>query len=323
MPYIFNTIGLIGKFGDASINPTLAHVALLLRRRSRRILLDEETAKLVPPNGLPTASRRQLGRQCDLAIVVGGDGTLLNAARSLVDFRVPLLGVNLGRLGFLTDVSPSRLDTLLDEILQGRFREDERSLLHAQVVRDGQAITQADALNDVVVHKRDMARMIEVDTYIDGSFLNAYRADGLIIATPTGSTAYALSSGGPIIHPTLEAVIVVPICPHTLTHRPIVLNADQTVEVMVNPANSPHIQVTCDGQVGLALEPGDRVVIRRKRRKLRLIQPMDQDYFQVLRAKLHWGQYPSTAPEVSLRRSEEPDPGTPPAALAPPGRGAP
>lgn len=292
MHYIFNTIGLIGKFGDASAGPTLIHIATLLRRLNRRILLDEETAKLIPPSGLATANRRAIGRQCDLAIVIGGDGTLLNAARSLVDFRVPLLGVNLGRLGFLTDVSPAQIDAYLDDILRGQFREDERCLLHAEVIRDERAVTQAAALNDVVIHKREVARMIEVDTYIDGQFLNSYRADGLIISTPTGSTAYALSSGGPIVHPALEAVIVVPICPHTLTHRPIVLSADKEIEVVINADNSTQIQVTCDGQISLPIEPGDRIHIRRKRRKLRLIQPLEHDYFEVLRAKLHWGQTP-------------------------------
>jgi len=289
MPTLFSTIGLIGKYGDPSVADTLTQIATFLRRRNLRVFLDDETAKLVPPNGLETASRRFIGRQCDLAIVVGGDGTLLNAARSLVDFRVPILGVNLGRLGFLADVSPEEIPHSLDDILAGNFREEMRSLLHAEVFRDGRAVTQANALNDVVIHKREVARMIEIDTFVDGQFLNAYRADGLIISTPTGSTAYALSGGGPILHPSLEAVVLVPICPHSLTDRPIVIGADSEIEVSLNGISTTQTQVTCDGQISLGLNPGDHVIIRKKRRKLRLIHPTNHDYFQLLRAKLNWG----------------------------------
>jgi NAD+ kinase len=296
MPYIFNTIGLIGKFGDPNVAGTLTQIAAYLRRRDLRILLDEASAKLMPPNSLAVANRRTIGRQCDLAIVMGGDGTLLNAARSLVDFQIPIVGVNLGRLGFLADVSPHEIPHRLEEVLTGQFREDERSLLHAQIVREGRSVTQAVALNDVVVHKRDVARMIEVDAFLNGQFLNAYRADGLIISTPTGSTAYALSGGGPIIHPALEAVVLVPICPHTLTHRPIVIGADNEIELLVNESNTTHTQVTCDGQISLAIKPGDRIVIRKKRRKLRLIHPTNHDYFELLRAKLRWGANPEGTP---------------------------
>jgi NAD+ kinase len=297
MPYIFNIIGLIGKFGNPSVTGALTQqIAGYLLRRDLRVLLDEASANLMPPQNLEVVNRRIIGRQCDLAIVMGGDGTLLNAARSLVDFRVPILGVNLGRLGFLADVSPSEIPESLEDILCGKFREESRSLLHAEIIRDGRAITQADALNDVVVHKRDVARMIEIDTFVDKQFLNTYRADGLIISTPTGSTAYALSGGGPIIHPSLEAVVLVPICPHSLTHRPIVVGAESEIEVLLNAANTTQTQITCDGQISLAINPGDRVVIRKKRRKLRLIHPVSHDYFRLLRAKLMWGIYPEGSP---------------------------
>ncbi len=290
MPYLFNTVGLIGKYGDPSIAPLVHQIARFLKKRDLRLLLEEETAQLIQERGLPVGNRRLLARHCDLVIVLGGDGTFLNAARSFVDFRVPLLGVNLGRLGFLADISPTNdLDGALHEIFTGQFKEEERGLLHVEVRRDGQAITQADALNDVVIHKREMARMIEVDTYIDDVFLNAYWADGLIIATPTGSTAYALSGGGPIVHPSLDAVLVVPICPHTLSHRPILLNANREIAVQLRSHNTAETIITCDGQITLNLAVGDRIVIRQKRRKLRLIQPLKHDYFQVLRAKLGWG----------------------------------
>jgi len=164
------------------------------------------------------------------------------------------------------------------------------------VLREDQVTGEADALNDVVVHKREVARMIEVDAFLDGRFLNAYRADGLIISTPTGSTAYALAGGGPILHPGLEAVVLVPICPHTLTHRPIVVKADSVIEVVLNSVNTTAAQVTCDGQLSLAIEPGDRILIRKKSRKARLIHPLNHDYFELLRAKLNWGLSPEATP---------------------------
>lgn len=292
MSYIFNTIGLIGKIGDTRVGDTITEIATYLRRHQLRVLIDEDVAQQLPAQGWEFVNRRTLARQSNLAIVVGGDGTLLHAARTLVDFQVPLLGVNLGRLGFLTDVSLEELTRRLEEILNGDFREDQRSLLHAEIIRENRAITQADALNDVVVHKRDVARMIEVEAYLDGRYISAYRADGLIISTPTGSTAYALSGGGPIIHPALEAVLLVPICPHTLTQRPIVVDAESEIEILVDASNTTDIQVTCDGQIGLDILPGDRVVIRKKRRKLRLLHPTGHDYFELLRAKLIWGIRP-------------------------------
>lgn len=293
---VFHTIGLIGKFGDPNVAGTLNQIAAHLRRRQSRVLLDDSSARLMPNSGLEIANRTVIGEQCDLVIVMGGDGTMLNAARSLVDYEVPILGVNLGRLGFLADVSPGELPHSLDAVLNGQFREARRSLLHAQVMHGDRVTGEADALNDVVIHKREVARMIEVDTFLDGRFLNVYRADGLIISTPTGSTAYALASGGPIIHPGLEAVVLVPICPHTLTHRPIVVKADSVIEVVLNAVNPTQTQVTCDGQVSLALESGDHVVIRKKDRKVRLIHPLNHDYFKLLRAKLSWGLNPDASP---------------------------
>lgn len=292
----FHTIGLISKFGDPTGAGTLNQIAAYLRQRQLRVLLDESSAQWIPDNGLEIASRAAIGAQCDLVIAIGGDGTMLNAARSLVDYEVPILGVNRGRLGFLADVSPSEIPHRLEAVLQGHFREARRLLLHAQVLREDEVTSEADALNDVVVHKREVARMIEVEAFLDGRFLNAYRADGLIISTPTGSTAYALAGGGPILHPGLEAVVLVPICPHTLTHRPIVVKADSLIEVVLNSVNTTEAQVTCDGQVSLAIEPGDRILIRNKGRKVRLIHPLNHDYFELLRAKLNWGLSPEATP---------------------------
>ncbi|QQS53168.1 MAG: NAD(+) kinase [Candidatus Competibacteraceae bacterium] len=295
---VFHTIGLIGKFGDPNVAGALNQIAAHLLQRQLRVLLDESSAQLIPDSGLEVASRAAIGEQCDLVVVMGGDGTMLNAARSLVDYDMPILGVNLGRLGFLADVSPSEIPHRLDGVLNGQFREARRLLLYTQVMRDGCVIGEADALNDVVVHKRDVARMIDVETFLDGRFLNTYRADGLIISTPTGSTAYALAGGGPILYPGLEAVVLVPICPHTLTHRPIVVGADSVIEVVLNAANTINTQVTCDGQVSLPLERGDQIVIRKKERKVRLIHPLSHDYFKLLRAKLRWGLSPEASPFI-------------------------
>ena len=292
MSKLFSTVGLIGKRGDPRVGVTLTEIAALLHRRQVRVMVETDAAAEMNSKGWQAVDRRAIGRQCDLAIVVGGDGTLLHAARSLVDHQVPLLGVNLGRLGFLVDVSPDELGRVLDDILNGNFREEQRALLHAEVIRAGRAVTQADAFNEVVVHKSDMARMVEIRARINGRYVTDYRADGLIISTPTGSTAYALSSGGPIVHPELDAVLLVPICPHTLTQRPIMVGADSEIAIEVDPRTDTDIQLTCDGQLGSPLSGGDRVLIRKKRRALRLIHPRRYDYFEMLRAKLGWGVRP-------------------------------
>ena len=197
----FTHIGLIGKSEDSNVSTTLRALTGYLEQREVEILLDGALADILPDSPHGVVDRDTLASACDLVIVVGGDGTLLNAARSLAESGVAVLGVNLGRLGFLVDVSPEDMPTQLDKILSGQFSEEHRTLLHMTVIRDGEVLSQSSALNDVVVHKKDIARMIELDTYIDGHFLNTNRSDGLIVSTPTGSTAYALSGGGPILHP--------------------------------------------------------------------------------------------------------------------------
>ncbi len=288
----FNTIGIIAKQGDPRLAQTLGALLQHLERRRVEVLLDESTSPLLAGRDDATVSRSALAERSDLAIVVGGDGTLLSAARSLADAEVPLLGVNLGRLGFLVDVSPEEMVTRLDEILEGNYIEAPRFLLHAQIQRDEQIIGQSDALNDVVLHIRDVVRMIEFETYIDGHFVNTQRADGLVVSTPTGSTAYALSGGGPILHPSLSAVVLVPICPHTLSHRPIVVQGDSRIEILLCAHNQASAQVAFDGQASIDLEPQDRILIQRKPRELRLIHPQGYDYFHILRAKLRWGEQP-------------------------------
>lgn len=292
MPQIFNTIGLIGKFGDPGIGATISALAAYLHEQGREVVLDESTAAVVPDHGLPTASRRRIGESCELVIIIGGDGTLLNAARSLADCDVALLGVNLGRLGFLVDISPADMTTRLGEILDGEFQEEERLLLHTTVIHEGETLSESEALNDVVIHKWEVARMIETETYIDGRYVATVRSDGLIVSTPTGSTAYALSGGGPILQPTLDAMVLVPICPHTMSNRPIVFAADSEIEIVVSDAPHARAQVTCDGQINLGLVSGDSIRIRRHPRCVRLIHPKHHDHFEILRAKLRWGTHP-------------------------------
>lgn len=285
----FKKIGIIGKYADSSVSETLRALSDYLQSRDIDILLDDATAAVWPDHGLEIANREQLGRKCDLAIIVGGDGTFLNAARSLAHHDIALLGLNLGRLGFLTDISPSDMQDRLDEIFAGQYTEEERFLLQCRVLRDGEQINQSDAFNDVVIHKSDVARMIEVDTYINGTFVYTLRSDGLIVSTPTGSTAYALSGGGPIIQPCLNAMTLVPICPHTMSNRPIVIDANTVVEIVVKGQGQVHAQISCDGQINLGVVAGDRIQIRKKEHPVNMIHPVDHDHFRILREKLNWG----------------------------------
>ncbi|MEN8107045.1 MAG: NAD(+) kinase [Pseudomonadota bacterium] len=287
----FKRVGLIGKTGDRNVTVTLRALVDFLERHKAKIMLDESIADMLPDSACPVVDRPSLAQKCDLAIVVGGDGTLLNAARSLAEPGVKVLGVNLGRLGFLVDVSPEEMTRQLEKIFTGDYDEEERTLLHATVSRNEEVISTSNALNDVVIHKKDIARMIELDTWINGQFLNTNRSDGLIITTPTGSTAYALSGGGPILHPTLAAIALVPICPHTLSNRPIVIHDESTIEIVIHPG-ALQAQISCDGQINSSLDPGDRVTIEKHDHTLQLIHPPGHDYFEVLRKKLRWSEQP-------------------------------
>ncbi len=225
----------------------------------------------------------------DLGIVLGGDGTLLAVARILATLDIPLLCINLGRLGFLADISPAETFDVLPTILRGEFCAEERLLLDVELHRGGQVLGAAIALNEVALHKWDSLKMIEFETRAGGRLLNRQRADGQIVATPTGSTAYALSAGGPILYPDLRALVVVPICQHTMAIRPMVLGAAQPLEIELTNDSWSKARVVCDGQQSLPLEIGDRVLIRARERPLCLIHPAGYDYFDLLRTKLHWG----------------------------------
>ena len=275
----FSHIGLIGKTEDSNVSTTLRALSDYLKQQKAGILLDESLADILPGSPHTVVERATLAQTCDLVIVVGGDGTLLNAARSLAESGTAVLGVNLGRLGFLVDVSPEDMPRQLDKILSGQFSEEQRTLLHMTVIRDGDVISQSSALNDVVVHKKDIARMIELDTYIDGHFLNTNRSDGLIVSTPTGSTAYALSGGGPILHPRLEAITLVPICPHTLSNRPIVIDDDSVIEIIIHKGTL-EATVSCDGQVDQSLQADDLITVRKHDHALRLLHPVSYTHLR-------------------------------------------
>ena len=287
----FTHIGLIGKAEDSNVTTTLHGLIAFLELREVEILLDDSLADILPDTPHAAVDRETLATTCDLVIVVGGDGTLLNAARSLAESDIAVLGVNLGRLGFLVDVSPEDIPGQLDKILSGAFTEEQRTLLHMTVTRDGRVISESSALNDVVVHKKDVARLIDLDTWIDRHFLNSNRSDGLIISTPTGSTAYALSGGGPILHPRLDAITLVPICPHTLSNRPIVIHDDSVIEIIIHKGTLD-ATVSCDGQVNQSLEADDLITVRKHDHALRLLHPQEHDYFAVLREKLRWSEQP-------------------------------
>ena len=283
----FTTAGLIVKLGDESVASTLADAIRRLDALGIEIVLDDSTRELA--GDLPTVPRAELAERCDLAVVIGGDGTLLNAARTLVDAGVALVGVNRGRLGFLVDVAPDEGLEQLVGILEGRYHEEERALLETRILRDGESIAASYAFNDTVIRVKDLLQLMDFDVIIDDVLVTHQRADGLIVATPSGSTAYSLSNGGPIVGPTIDAVVLQPICPHTLTSRPLMVDASSTIRVHLWDDDVMDAQVVCDGQVYMDASLGDMIEIRRKECRVRLLHPETYDYHRILREKLNWG----------------------------------
>ena len=285
----FKRIALIANSRAHEVKETVAAVVRFLTGRGVTVVLDEFCATLLPDSGLQTATPAHLPSGCDLAITIGGDGTMLRAARLLADHDVPLLGINRGRLGFLADIPAESLETKLGQILDGQYVEDERFQLRCSVVRAGITVAESDAFNDVIIQKWNIAKLVELETFVDDRLLHSQRADGMIISSPTGSTAYALSGGGPILHPALNALVLVPICPHTLSNRPIVIAGDSRITVVVGTPEIDRAHLTCDGDIICELQTHDRVNIHKKDRSIRLIHPPDHDHFSILRAKLNWG----------------------------------
>ena len=282
-------IGIIGRMGSARVLETIRRLKRYLIGRHLHVILEDRIAEMLPGHNLQTSSRKLLGEVCDLVIVVGGDGSMLGAARALAHHNVPVLGINRGSLGFLTDILPEQLESQISEVLAGNYTVEQRFLLETEVRRAGVPIGQGDALNDIVLHPGKSTRMIEFELFIDGQFVYSLKADGLIIATPTGSTAYALSAGGPIMHPRLDAIVIVPMYPHTLSSRPIVVDADSELKVVIAEDMTIYPLVSCDGQNHVTCAPGDTLHIQRKPQKLRLLHPLDHNFYAVCRDKLGWG----------------------------------
>jgi NAD+ kinase len=273
------------KEAVCSFVPPLIH---WLRERDIEVFIDRETQACIDPRG-PALEREELPKKVELLIVLGGDGTLLSAVRALRGQDVPLLAVNVGGLGFLTSVTLDEFYPLLEKTLAGEYCPSERMMLAAEVIRSGKSAEKETALNDAVATKSAVARMLAFDVYADSHQVGRYRADGLIVATPTGSTAYSLAAGGPILHPDLDAFVITPICPHMLTNRPLVIPDTARVELDFSPAEEP-VYITFDGQVGFELGQEDRVVITKSSSKVKLVRPPRKTYFEVLRNKLRWGE---------------------------------
>ena len=289
MTRVFRTIALTGKYRDPRVGDSMLILARHLSSSGVRVILDPGVKLDFGDVPVEPVDETTLVAEADLLVAVGGDGTMLYATRLVAGRDIPILGINRGRLGFLADITPGEMLRRIDEVLAGDYEEEPRLMLEA-VIEDGGEPKRALALNDVVLQKRETGRMLDFENWVDGVYVNTHGGDGLVIATPTGSTAYALSGGGPIIHPSLEAVTLVPICPHTLSDRPIVIHADSRIEVRIVDRPDTRAEVTCDGVLLGELGASERLHVRAAREKVVLIHPRGHDYFRLLRSKLHWGR---------------------------------
>ena len=282
------TVGVMSKPRPEETGGVLPGLLSWLRARGLTVIVDCETADCLSQPGIGI-SRDQFPDSLDLLLVLGGDGTLLSAARALAGRDVPVLAVNLGSLGFLTPVTLDQMYPVLEQTLSAPQEEERRRMLQIDRIQNGQTIETYHALNDAVLNKSAIARILDFEVSVDGQEVSTYKADGLIVSTPTGSTAYSMAAGGPIIFPSVQALLITPICSHTLNHRPLVLPDDSTIEVLVH-SNQESVYLTVDGQVGGKVQHGERIVCRRSPRTLRLVRPAGAGYFEVMRNKLKWGQ---------------------------------
>ncbi|CAH1747984.1 NAD kinase [Thauera humireducens] len=287
----FRNLALVGKYQSPDVAESVMAIARFLRESGLMVWIEQGTASSIGGAGdFPVASYEHIGGEADLAVVIGGDGTMLHTARRLVEYGVPLAGVNLGRLGFLTDIALNDAQRGLGEIIAGRYTEESRFMLDAEVLRGGTRAFHTLALNDVVVNKGDLGRMIEFDLSIDGEYVYTQRSDGMIVSTPTGSTAYAMSANGPILHPSVGGIALVPLCPHALTARPITLPDHCRIDIELLPPQDARVHF--DGQARFDLRAGDVVRMTRSAQSLRLLHPESYSYFAMLREKLHWSATP-------------------------------
>ncbi len=285
----YQTVGLIGKPDHTGTQDSLKQIATWLDKRGCRVLIEESTIDEMDNDKYLAANLVTIGKEADLAVVIGGDGSMMGAARVLSRFDIHVVGLNRGNLGFLTDIHPDQIEEQLDIIFSGETVVEERFLLEVCVYRHEKLKSNNAAMNEVVLHHGKVAHMMEFEIYIDGQFVFSQRSDGLIVATPTGSTAYSLSAGGPIIVPHLDALTLVPMFPHTLSSRPIVVDSKSTISMRVSKVNSDSLQVSCDSHIVLPVLPGDEIRVHKSQDTLRLVHPKGYSYFNVLRNKLSWG----------------------------------
>ncbi len=284
----FRHVVLIGKYQAAGSRSALEDIAQFLHRQGCEVALERETANNTGLSDYPVLDVEQIGAQCDLGLVLGGDGTMLGIGRRLAPHGVPLIGINQGRLGFITDIALEGYQSVLKPMLEGQYEEESRAMMQASVMRDGRCVFSATAMNDVVVNRGATTGMVELRVEVDGRFVANQRADGLIIATPTGSTAYALSAGGPLLHPSIAGWLLVPIAPPTLSNRPIVLS--DRGEVAIELVAGRDASANFDMQSLASLLHGDRIVVRRSPHQVRFLHPQRWSYFDTLRRKLHWNE---------------------------------
>jgi NAD+ kinase len=272
---------------NQEVSESLNRLVELLKQQQIETVQDEETA-LSFNLTIPTLVREQMGQSQDLIIVVGGDGSLLSAARMAVQVNTPVIGINRGRLGFLTDILPHDIETHLKNVLKGHYSEELRFLLHMTICDNQQVYFEGTALNDVVLSRGSATHLIEFDVSINQQLVSHYRSDGMILSTPTGSTAYALSAGGPIMHPKLNAIVLVPMFSHSLSSRPLVIDGEDEIELLISNSNEQNLRISCDGHESRMVKPGQRVLIKKNKNQLRLLHPLDYHYYDTLRSKLGW-----------------------------------
>lgn len=289
---MFNKIGIFGKYNGIQSWELIDKLILYFQKNEKRVILDAHSCKDFPVEryGIEKLQREDMLKEIDFAVVVGGDGTFLDVARTIVDFEIPILGINLGRLGFLTDVSPDWMIYTLNEVLADDFKCEERVMLHVQIRLDDKLVFEEVAFNDVVLHKNDSPRMVEFETFVDDRFLSSQRSDGLIIATPTGSTAYSLSAGGPIVDPGLDVMTLVSINPHTMSHRPVVVSGSSRIRIKPHDNCNGTASIICDGQVSFLIGAKHETIVTRHPKFIKMVHPKDHDHYELLRAKLNWGQ---------------------------------
>lgn len=290
MAFPVRACALVGRFTDARVAESAHALIPYLQSRQVEVLMSEDAPIAEEPAKVLRVPEREIAERADLVIAIGGDGTLLYAARLVARHAVPLLGVNRGRLGFLTDVMPNDMFPSIDAALQGKLEKDERPLLAACLYAAGGGSVESLALNDVVLQKLATGRMVDFSTHVNGNYVNKHAGDGIVVASATGSTAYALSCGGPIVEPSLDVLVVAPICPHTLSDRPIVVSSRSVVEFQLLERPDTRAQVACDGMVIGEIEPGDRLQVKAAHERITLLHPMGYDYYRLLRSKLHWGR---------------------------------